>query len=91
MTHSTLADLRRLYHHLSNGGEFNLRVDTERIARAIRTIEELQDGACRFNCTTAKRQFARGCEWASGILPDDWEEAFDEFNAREKWKTSSSK
>jgi len=89
MTHSTLADLRRLYHHLIHGGRWNYNVDTDRLAQGIRTIEELDEGNCRRHCTTSKTQFARGAEWATGFLPDGWEEAYTELKGREQWKTTN--
>ena len=91
MTQTVLADLRRLYHHMINDGEWNGNIDCLRLAQAIRTIEELSEGNCRRHCTTSKAQFARGAEWAIGFLPDDWEEAYTELKGREKWKTSSTK
>jgi len=49
-------------------------------------VQELEDGCCRFNCRTGKTNFARGCEWALGFLPDGWEEVYEELQRREKWK-----
>lgn len=90
MTSSTLATLRRLYHHLMHNGRWNHPADTATLSAAIRTIEELSEGTCRQHCTTSKAQFARGVEWAIGFLPDDWEEAYIELKGREKWKTLST-
>ncbi len=53
---------------------------------ALARIKELESGCCRFNCRTAKTNFARGCEWALGFLPDGWEEVYEELKRREKWK-----
>ena len=83
-TQGTLADLRRLYHHLINDGEFHQRIDTERIARAIRTIEEFDEGSCRFNCRTGKARFAQGVEWGIGFLPDGWEEEYRKIQKEDK-------
>jgi hypothetical protein len=63
-----------------------LRPELEREIEALRKkVQELEDGCCRFNCRTGKRNFARGCEWALGFLPDGWEEVYDEMKRREKW------
>ncbi len=58
-TSGTLATLRRLYHHLHNGGTWS-DLDTATLSRAISTIEELNEGACRFNCRTAKENWIAG-------------------------------
>lgn len=58
-TSGTLATLRRLYHHLHNGGTWS-DLDTAILSRAISTIEELNEGCCRFNCRTGKSQFYAG-------------------------------
>lgn len=89
MSHLILSDLRRLYHHVENGGKWDYSIDNRRLSKAISTIEELSEGGCRYNCTTGKTQFARGAEWAVGFLPDGWEAAFTELKGREKWKTTS--
>ena len=47
-------------------------------------IKQLEDGSCRFNCRTGKTNFARGCEWALGFLPDGWEKVYQELKEREK-------
>ena len=47
--------------------------------RLQKQIQELEDGCCRFNCRTAKKNFANGAEWAVGFLPDGWEKGYAEF------------
>lgn len=37
---AVLTSLRRLYHHLVNGGQFHERIDSERLSLAIKYIEE---------------------------------------------------
>jgi len=34
-----IADWRRLYHHVSNNGQWDYRIDTRRLGKAIETIE----------------------------------------------------
>lgn len=37
---NVIADMRRLYHHLTNGGWLQLRLDLPRLGRAIETLEQ---------------------------------------------------
>lgn len=39
---STVADLRKLHHHVSCKGAWNYHVDTRRLARGIQRIERLE-------------------------------------------------
>lgn len=75
-----LATLRRLYHHLHNGGTWS-DLDTHTLSRAISTIEELSEGKCRFNCRTAKDNFIAG--WHTGADDPD---SFRENADMEAWK-----
>ncbi len=59
-----LTDLHQLYTHLMAAGEWTHPIDTRRLARAIRTIEELSEGGCRNNCMTAKENWIEGYETA---------------------------
>ena len=80
-----LSDLRRLYHHMENGGTWNLATDNHRLSRAISTIEELSEGGCRHNCTTGKQRYKSGYIAAvvedAGFEPDDVD-----ANAEASWK-----
>jgi hypothetical protein len=58
-----LSTLRRLYHHLNNGGTWS-DLDTYKLSLAISTIEELSEGECRFNCRTAQANWREGYESA---------------------------
>jgi len=41
MSNEILADLRRLYHHVVHGGEWDSKIDTKRLGKAIEEIERL--------------------------------------------------
>jgi hypothetical protein len=72
-------ELEREVNHLRKQLEYSVAA----LCKADRMIIELEGGCCRFNCRTGKRNFARGCEWALGFLPDGWEEAYKELKERE--------
>lgn len=43
-----------------NKGKWNHPLDTGRLARALRTLEDLSVGGCRNNCMTEKQQWTDG-------------------------------
>ena len=41
MSNEILADIRRLYHHVVHGGQWDSKIDTKRLGKAIEEIERL--------------------------------------------------
>lgn len=88
MSQLVLSDLRRLYHHVENGGTWDYAIDNRRLSVAISTIEELSEGGCRNNCTTGKQQYLDGYVAAvvecAGFEPDGIE-----AEAEASWKSTN--
>lgn len=84
-TIGTLATLRRLYHHLNNGGAWHYGADMQTLSWAISTIEELSEGACRYNCRTAKANWLAGHWYANG--QPAWDDVAYNAEAEKHYKT----